>query len=158
MGQVGEVEVWRELWGNQGGAARPQGLARIDLWAHLSVIVSDDKGVSSELLRLPSCFLNLTPGPLLINSNSEPCQEGGFGSILPSLTRLSQHNPVHQNISDVDGNITDQTSSHRRRSGSLLCMFISPVLVAAQHIGSTDQFSCHSSIYKYLKVVIPPEL
>ena len=33
------------MWGNQGGVARPQGLAGIYLWAHLSVIVSDDKGL-----------------------------------------------------------------------------------------------------------------
>lgn len=45
MGQAGEVEVWRELWGNQGGAARPQGLARVGPWAHLSVLGSDDRGL-----------------------------------------------------------------------------------------------------------------
>lgn len=45
MGQAREVEVRREMWGNQGGVARPQGLAGIYLWAHLSVIVSDDKGL-----------------------------------------------------------------------------------------------------------------
>lgn len=83
MGQVGEVEVWRELWGHQGGAARPQGLARIDLWAHLSVIVSDDKGL-----------LRVAEAPILL-SKSHPWSSfdqlklrallgRGFGAYFPA--------------------------------------------------------------------------
>ena len=88
MGQVGEVGVWRELWGSQGGAARRQGLARINLWAHLPVIVSDDKGL-----------LRVAEAPILL-SKSRPWSSfdqlklrallgRGFWKILPSLTRLS---------------------------------------------------------------------
>lgn len=95
--------------------------------------------ISSEQLRLPFLLSKSPPGPLLTNSNSEPCQEGDSGSVLPSLTKLSQHNPVHQNIFDVDENITDQTPSCRRKSGSHLCMFISPFLMVAQRFGNTDQ-------------------
>ena len=74
---------------------RSQGLAGIYLWAHLSVTVSDNGDLPRGVDEAPVCLPNITRSSFGQLSLSQPALSGGDSvSVPPSLTNLSQYNPV----------------------------------------------------------------